>query len=142
MGRSRNTRMFFWSTPGCFSTAERDKPADHFGLVQRTGACPQKEASGCEALRITWGVCPNMRGKLRRIRSRSPKPVSRPISSTGRRPCSSMNLAASSRRFSMAFAGDRPVSALNTRPNCRGLRHAASASFSNVNSRPDDLGMK
>ena len=30
-----------------------------------------------------------------------------------------------------AFAGDCPVSALNTRPNCRGLRHAASASFYN-----------
>ncbi len=52
-------------------------------------------ASGCEALRIDCGVCPKVRRKLRRIRSRSPKPVSREISSTGRRLCSSNCLAAS-----------------------------------------------
>jgi hypothetical protein len=59
-------------------------------------------------VRRAWGGAPKVRRKLRRIRSRSPNPVSRAISSIGSRPCSSMNLAASRRRFSIAFAGERP----------------------------------
>jgi hypothetical protein len=93
----------------------------------------QNEASGCDALRIACGVCPKARRNARRMRSRSPKPVSFAIASTGRRPCSSASLAASSLRFSIALAGDCPVSMRNTRLNWRGLRRAASASRSTDN---------
>jgi len=51
-----------------------------------------------------------------------------------------MSRAASSRRFSIALAGDKPVSVLNTRLNCRGLRQAASASLSTESSVPNYVG--
>ena len=76
------------------------------------------------------GVWPNARKKLLRIRSLSPNPLVRAMVCTGSRPCSSIRRAASRRRFSIAFAGDMPVSRRNTRLNWRGLKQAASASFS------------
>src|SRR6267378_3267473 len=100
------------------------------------GLCFQKEAKGRAAFLIACGVWPNARTKLRRMRSRSPNPVSFATDSIGSRPCSSMSRAASSRRFSIALAGDKPVSVLNTRLNCRGLRQAASASLSTESSVP------
>ena len=89
----------------------------------------QSRFMGRDALRMDWGVWPNARKKLRRMRSLSPNPVPRAMVSTGSRPCSSMTRAASRRRFSTAFAGDIPVSRWNTRLNWRGLKQAASASF-------------
>jgi len=58
----------------------------------------------------------------------------RAMTSMGWRLSSNINRAASRRSFSIAFAGDSPVSAANARVNWRGLRWAASASFSTVSS--------
>src|SRR6202011_957298 len=93
----------------------------------------QTEASGIDALRIPCGVCPKARRKARRMRSRSPKPVSSAIASIGRRPCSSNNLARANLRYSIVFAGDCTVSRQKTRLNWRGLRPATFASRSTDN---------
>jgi hypothetical protein len=60
----------------------------------------------------------------RRIRSRFPKPFFLAISSAEKRPASIISRADSTRSRSIAFEGDRPVSSLKSRLNCRGLRNA------------------
>jgi hypothetical protein len=67
------------------------------------------------------------------MRSRVPKPTSLAITSIECRLSSNISLATSMRKFSIALAGDKPVSPWNARLNWRGLRRAASASFSTVN---------
>ena len=77
--------------------------------------------------RMACGGWPKTRMKARRMRSSSPKPVSRATTSTGCRLCSIISRAASRRRVSIALAGVVPVSARNARLNWRGLRPAAAA---------------
>ncbi len=91
-------------------------------------------SGGCAFRRMVRGGWPNARRKARRIRSLSAKPVSCATTSIECALCSSISLAASTRRFSTAFAGDWPVSARKVRLNCRGLSRAASASCSTVRS--------
>jgi hypothetical protein len=76
------------------------------------------------------GDCPNARPNERRIRSRFPKPFFLAISSAEKRPAFIINRADSTRSRSIAFAGDCPVSSLNSRPNCRGPRQAVFANAS------------
>jgi hypothetical protein len=63
----------------------------------------------------------------RRIRSRFPNPFFLAMSSAEKRPAPIISRADSTRSRSIAFAGDCPVSSLNNRLNCRGLRKAAFA---------------
>jgi hypothetical protein len=65
------------------------------------------------ALNCLWRL-PNARTKERRIRSRFPKPFFLAISSAEKRPVSIISRADSTRSRSIAFAGDWPVSSLNT----------------------------
>ena len=79
-------------------------------------------------LRNISGGTPKVRRNARRMRSRSTKPVSCATTLTVCLPSSIMNLAASSRSRSTAFAGDWPVSPRKARLNWRGLRLATAAS--------------
>src|SRR5229473_3850681 len=68
--------------------------------------------------RITLqGGRPYTRTNARRILSRSAKPVCRAMVSIACQLSSNINRATSRRSFSMAFAGDSPVSAANARVN-------------------------
>lgn len=80
--------------------------------------------------RIDCGGCPYSLTKALRIRSGSVNPTARAICSMGSLPSCKRSRAASTRKRSTALAGVSPVSRRNARPNCLGLKFAASASRS------------
>jgi hypothetical protein len=91
-------RINGWAGPAQRASAGNDPRPDGTRQPIRT------KRTGVRRCEIAWGVCPKARRKARRMRSRSPKPVSLATASTGCRPCSSISRAASSLRFSIAWA--------------------------------------
>ena len=106
-----------------------DRSQDCIGRCDGQGLIPIRSPARASR-RTSCGGTPNPRMNASRICRRSRNPVSFAITSSECRLFSIISRAASSRSPSIAFAGDCPVSSVNTRLNCRGLKCAVLASSS------------
>ena len=82
-GRTRRGTQCFHRNAGRTELGQSDCQVP--GLISATPE-PQIDASGLEALRMAWGLCPKVRRKLRRMRSPWPSPVATAMPSTGSLP--------------------------------------------------------